>query len=63
MQVNKDRVFIKKLPPLDLDYLNAIAGTLSEWTSPEDEEAYRDLVSSQRTNRPMRSHNIVLISI
>ncbi|MFZ4558222.1 MAG: hypothetical protein ACOYN8_17790 [Pseudanabaena sp.] len=43
MQVNKDLVFIKKLSPLDLGYLNAIAGTLSEWASPEDEEAYRDL--------------------
>jgi len=42
-EIDEDRVFIKKLPPLDLDYLNAISGTLSEWTSPEDEEAYRDL--------------------
>jgi AbrB family looped-hinge helix DNA binding protein len=42
-EIEEDRVFIKKLPPLDLDYLNAITGTLSEWASPEDEEAYRDL--------------------
>ncbi len=42
-EIDEDRVFIKKLPPLDLDYLNAIEGTLSEWASPEDEEAYRDL--------------------
>jgi len=28
---------------LDLEYLRALEGTLSEWASPEDEEAYRDL--------------------
>jgi HEPN domain-containing protein len=27
----------------DCDYLRAVEGTLSEWASPADEEAYRDL--------------------
>jgi len=42
-EIEEGRVFIKRLPPLDLDYLNAFSGTLSEWSSTEDEEAYRDL--------------------
>jgi antitoxin PrlF len=42
-EIEEGRVFIKRLQPLDLDYLNAVSGTLSEWLSPEDEEAYRDL--------------------
>jgi antitoxin PrlF len=42
-EIEEGRVFIKKLQPLDLDYLNAISGTLSEWASPEDEKAYHDL--------------------
>lgn len=42
-EIEQGRVFIKKQQPLDIDYLNALTGTLSEWSSPEDEEAYRDL--------------------
>lgn len=42
-EIEEGRVFIKRLQPLDLEYLNAVLGTLSEWSSPEDEEAYRDL--------------------
>jgi antitoxin PrlF len=42
-EMEEGRVFIKRLQPLDLEYLNAVFGTLSEWLSPEDEEAYRDL--------------------
>jgi len=34
--------YIKRLQPLDLDYLKAVSETLSEWASPEDEEVYRD---------------------
>lgn len=36
-------VVLKKVPPLNWDYLNAVAGKMSEWTSAADEEAYRDL--------------------
>jgi antitoxin PrlF len=41
-----DQTFIikKKVPStVDWDYLCAIEGTLSEWNSPQDDEAYADL--------------------
>jgi len=41
-EIEEGRVFIKRLQPLDLDYLEAVSETLSEWASPEDEEAYLD---------------------
>ncbi|WP_126445978.1 AbrB/MazE/SpoVT family DNA-binding domain-containing protein [Sulfuricystis multivorans] len=34
---------VRRVQPLDLDYLRAIEGTLSEWAGSADEEAYRDL--------------------
>lgn len=34
---------VRRVQPLDIKYLKAVEGTLSEWTSPADEEAYRDL--------------------
>jgi antitoxin PrlF len=37
------RIWVRRLEPLDLDYLAAVSGTLSEWNSPEDDEAYCDL--------------------
>ncbi len=36
-------VTVRRVQPADLEYLRAVAGTLSEWTGPEDEEAYREL--------------------
>jgi len=36
-------VSVRKVSPLDIDYISALSGTLSEWNSAEDEEAYRDL--------------------
>ena len=36
-------VQVRRLQPLDVEYLHAIEGTLDEWQSPADEEAYRDL--------------------
>jgi len=36
-------VRVRRVQPLDLEYLKAIEGTLSEWASAADEEAYRDL--------------------
>jgi antitoxin PrlF len=40
-----ETIVIKKkvLSSIDWDYLNAVEGTLSEWNSPEDNEAYADL--------------------
>lgn len=36
-------VTIAKVEKHDLDYLRSLESTLSEWASPEDEEAFRDL--------------------
>jgi AbrB family looped-hinge helix DNA binding protein len=40
---SEGQVVVKRVEPLDLDYLAAISGTLSEWNSAEDDEAFRDL--------------------
>lgn len=42
-EVHSGQVVLKKVSPLDWDYLNAVSGTMSEWTSAADEQAYRDL--------------------
>lgn len=34
---------VRRVQPLDLDYLRAVEGTLSEWASAADEEAYGGL--------------------
>jgi antitoxin PrlF len=34
---------VRRVLPMDIEYLRAIEGTLSEWASPADEEAYREL--------------------
>jgi AbrB family looped-hinge helix DNA binding protein len=34
---------VRRVQPLDLEYLRAVEGTLSEWGSSADEEAYREL--------------------
>ena len=34
---------VRRIQPLDLDYLRAVEGTLSEWAGSADEEAYREL--------------------
>lgn len=34
---------VRRVQPMDLEYLRAVEGTLSEWADPADEEAYRDL--------------------
>lgn len=43
-EVEQDgRVAVRRVRPLDLEYLQAIQSTLSEWGSSEDEATYRDL--------------------
>ena len=37
------QVILRKSSPLDLEHLRATESTLSEWTSLEDDKAYRDL--------------------
>lgn len=34
---------VRRVQPLELDYLRAIEGTLTEWNSPADDQAYREL--------------------
>ena len=34
---------VRRVQLIDLEYLRAVQGTLSEWTSAADEEAYRGL--------------------
>lgn len=36
-------VQVRRVQPLDVEYLQALDGTLDEWNSANDEEAYRDL--------------------
>jgi antitoxin PrlF len=42
-EVYQGRITVKKLAPFDAEYHIALSGTLSEWDSEEDEEAFRDL--------------------
>ena len=37
------KVLIRKATPIDFEFAHAVEGTLSEWFSKNDEEAYRDL--------------------
>lgn len=34
---------VRRVQPLDIEYLRAVEGTLSEWAGEADEEAYREL--------------------
>ena len=42
-EVEGDHLVVRKVAPTDNHYLQGLSGTLTEWTSPEDEEAWRDL--------------------
>ena len=42
-EVRDGVILLKRLEPFDTDFHNALSGTLDEWASPEDEEAFRDL--------------------
>jgi AbrB family looped-hinge helix DNA binding protein len=42
LDVEGDRIFMRKIVGDD-EYLAAVQGTLDEWSSPEDEDAWRDL--------------------
>ncbi|MFO7884887.1 MAG: type II toxin-antitoxin system PrlF family antitoxin [Desulfobacteraceae bacterium] len=37
------KVLIRKATPIDFEFTKALEGTLSEWSSENDEEAYCDL--------------------
>lgn len=34
---------VRRVQPLDIEYLRAVEGTLSEWAGEADEKAYREL--------------------
>lgn len=34
---------VRRVQPLDVEYMRAVEGTLSEWAGSADEKAYRDL--------------------
>lgn len=36
-------VIVRKIAPLDLEYLEALNSTMNEWESDEDEQAYKNL--------------------
>lgn len=42
-EVEGDHLLVRKLVAGRDDYLAGVGGSLSEWDSPEDEEAWRDL--------------------
>ncbi len=42
-EIQEEGVLLKKVSPLDWEYLESVSNTLSEWSSDADEEAYRDL--------------------
>ena len=43
-EVNKNsKVSIRKANPIDFEFAKALEGTLPEWSSKNDEEAYGDL--------------------
>jgi antitoxin PrlF len=42
-EVEDDRVWVRRAEPLDREFARALSGTMGEWLSPADEEAYRDL--------------------
>jgi len=34
---------VRRVQPMDIEYLRAVEGTFTEWGSAEDDDAYRDL--------------------
>jgi antitoxin PrlF len=42
-EVAEGRAVVRRVEPMDLAYLKALEESLTEWASPEDEEAYRGL--------------------
>jgi antitoxin PrlF len=41
--VDGGRVYVRRAEPLDREFARALSGTMGEWLSPADEDAYRDL--------------------
>lgn len=41
--IENGQAVLRKAPAGDADYLKALESTLSEWSTPEDDDAFRDL--------------------
>lgn len=41
--VERDRVVVRRLEGIDQHYLQSVSSQMTEWLSPEDEAAFRDL--------------------
>lgn len=42
-EVEGNEVRLRRATPLDLAFAQALAGTLTEWSSPQDDIAFKDL--------------------
>ncbi|MBM3267980.1 MAG: type II toxin-antitoxin system PrlF family antitoxin [Candidatus Sericytochromatia bacterium] len=42
-EISGGQVLLRRAIPSDPEFMGALAGTLSEWLSPEDEKAFGDL--------------------
>jgi len=42
-EIEKGAVKLRRATPLDLAYARAVESTLTEWDSPADDRAYRDI--------------------
>lgn len=42
-EIENGVVSLKRVEPFDFEFHVALSKTMEEWTSPEDEEAFRDL--------------------
>ena len=43
IDIENNQIRLRKARPVDIAFAHALEGTLSEWQSGADEEAYRDL--------------------
>jgi AbrB family looped-hinge helix DNA binding protein len=42
-EIENGVVSLRRVEPFDVEFHAALSNTMEEWTSPEDEEAFRDL--------------------
>lgn len=42
-EIEDGKVVLRRVSPVDIEYVRSLAGTLSEWDSQNDDTAYRDL--------------------
>ena len=42
-EIEGDLVWLRRVDPFHADFHRALSGTLTEWESPEDEQAFRNL--------------------